>query len=152
MPVKQSYFASSQVRSIFHFDGLTRRELKMSLNCDTNANSYGNADSNKNSMSDCVRRRRLVRNAIKLKTRPGDPISSAPVKIPAAAAPAIQQAAVGPWVPVGLHDKGIKGEKCGPEYATEDQVREAFAAGTHLGYFKAHGELVNIPFQGATVR
>ena len=102
-------------------------------------------------MSDCVRRRRLVRNAIKLKTRPGDTIGSAPVKIPAAAAPTIQQAAVGPWVPVGLHDKGIQGEKCGPSYATEDQVRGAFAAGKHLGYFKAHGELLSMLFLVATV-
>ena len=33
------------------------------------------ADGNKNSMTDCVRRRQLVRVAIKTKARPGDPIA-----------------------------------------------------------------------------
>lgn len=45
------------------------------------------------------------------------------------------------WVHVGLHDEGIKGEKCAPDYTTEEDVRKACTKGEHLGYYKANGEL-----------
>lgn len=50
-------------------------------------------------------------------------------------------ATISPWLPVGASDEGVKGEKCGPEYLTEDAVQQAFVPGTHLGYFQAHGEI-----------
>ena len=55
--------------------------------------------------------------------------------VPAAAA----AATISPWLPVGASDQGIKGEKCGPEYATEAAVQQAFKPGTHVGYYLANG-------------
>eukprot|EP01043_Picozoa_sp_COSAG02_P014404 COSAG02_NODE_593_length_19851_cov_13.232736_12_plen_379_part_00 len=46
-----------------------------------------------------------------------------------------------PWISVGAQDAGIKGEKLGPEYKTEDEVRQAFKSGSHLGYYQANGAL-----------
>jgi hypothetical protein len=50
------------------------------------------------------------------------------------------------WVLIGQHDKGIEGEKCGPEYATEEQVRKACTQGEHLGYYMSHGELSTVAY------
>ena len=49
------------------------------------------------------------------------------------------EATIGPWLPVGASDRGIKGEKCGSEYLTEGQVQQAFKPGTHIGYYQANG-------------
>ena len=51
-------------------------------------------------------------------------------------------AAISPWIPVGTSDAGVKGEKCGPEYATEAEVQQAFKPGTHIGYYQAHSKYV----------
>ena len=61
------------------------------------------------------------------------PAAAAVVPVAAAAA------TISPWLPVGASDQGIKGEKCGPEYATEAAVQQAFKPGTHIGYYLANG-------------
>lgn len=62
---------------------------------------------------------------------------------PAHGSGAMAAAAVAPspWISVGAHDAGIKGEKLGPEYKTEAEVRRAFKRGSHLGYYQANGAL-----------
>ena len=57
----------------------------------------------------------------------------------AAVVPAAVVATISLWLPIGASDKGIKGEKCGPEYLTEDEVQQAFKPGTHIGYYQANG-------------
>ena len=68
------------------------------------------------------------------------PEPSPAVLVAAAVLPAAV-ATAGPWIPVGAQDAGIKGEKCGPEHVTEDEVRQAFKQGMHLGYYQANGAL-----------
>ena len=62
-------------------------------------------------------------------------VSAAPV-LPASASAATS----GPWIPVGSEDAGVKGEKCGIEYATEIEVRQALKHGSHIGYYQANGK------------
>eukprot|EP01043_Picozoa_sp_COSAG02_P062302 COSAG02_NODE_8561_length_2523_cov_1.904290_1_plen_733_part_00 len=66
--------------------------------------------------------------------------------VAATATPVVSAAPVqptsSPWICVGALGEGINGEKCGLEYETEEQVRQAFKYGSHVGYYQANGAWV----------